>query len=123
MPPRPAPASAPASAPTAARLRPLAVLLAAALLTACGHTPPRNPLATWVPSPNQDLRRPGLIVIHFTQQDSVQQSLDTLRGSNSGGRVRAVLAPKAPPSTSPVGTPAAGARLQPTPQLTAPQEP
>jgi len=69
------------------RLPPL--LLAAALLTACGHTPPRNPLATWVPSPNQDLRRPGLIVIHFTQQDSVQQSLDTLRGSNSGGRVSA----------------------------------
>ena len=44
-------------------------------------------------------------------------------GSSSGGRVRAVLAPKAPPSTSPAGTPAAGARLQSTPQLTAPQEP
>lgn len=47
-------------------------------------------------------------------------------GSSSGGRVRAVLAPKAPPSASPAspaGTPAAGARLQSTPQLTAPQEP
>ena len=44
-------------------------------------------------------------------------------GSSSGGRVRAVLAPKAPPSASPAGTPAAGARLQATPQLTAPQEP
>ncbi|MQP75478.1 N-acetylmuramoyl-L-alanine amidase [Stenotrophomonas sp. MYb238] len=60
-----------------------------ALLTACGHTPPRNPLATWVPSPNQDVRRPNLIVIHFTEQDSVQQSLDTLRSRNSGGPVSA----------------------------------
>lgn len=60
-----------------------------ALLTACGHAPPRNPLAGWVPSPNQDVRRPNLIVIHFTEQDSVQQSLDTLRGRNSGGPVSA----------------------------------
>ena len=60
-----------------------------ALLTACGHAPPRNPLAGWVPSPNQDVRRPNLIVIHFTEQDSVQQSLDTLRGRNSGGPVTA----------------------------------
>ncbi|HBN54028.1 MAG TPA: N-acetylmuramoyl-L-alanine amidase [Stenotrophomonas sp.] len=60
-----------------------------ALLTACGHTPPHNPLATWVPSPNQDVRRPNLIVIHFTEQDSVQQSLDTLRSRNSGGPVSA----------------------------------
>ena len=65
------------------------LLLAATALTACNHTPPRNPLATWVPSPNQDLRRPNLIVIHFTEQDSVQQSLDTLRSANSGGRVSA----------------------------------
>ena len=60
-----------------------------ALLTACGHAPPRNPLAGWVPSPNQDVRRPNLIVIHFTEQESVQQSLDTLRGRNSGGPVSA----------------------------------
>jgi len=60
-----------------------------ALLTACGHAPPRNPLAGWVPSPNQDVRRPNLIVIHFTEQDSAQQSLDTLRGRNSGGPVSA----------------------------------
>lgn len=60
-----------------------------ALLTACSHAPPRNPLAGWVPSPNQDVRRPNLIVIHFTEQDSVQQSLDTLRGRNSGGPVSA----------------------------------
>jgi len=60
-----------------------------ALLTACGHAPPRNPRAGWVPSQNQDVRRPNLIVIHFTEQDSVQQSLDTLRGRNSGGPVSA----------------------------------
>lgn len=60
-----------------------------ALLTACGHTPPRNAMATWVPSPNQDMRRPNLIVIHFTEQHSVQQSLDTLRSRNSGGPVSA----------------------------------
>ena len=65
------------------------LLLAATALTACNHASPRNPLATWVPSPNQDLRRPNLIVIHFTEQDSVQQSLDTLRSANSGGRVSA----------------------------------
>ncbi len=67
-------------------LLPAALLV---LLTACGHAPPRNPLAGWVPSPNQDVRRPNLIVIHFTEQDSVQQSLDTLRGRNSGGPVSA----------------------------------
>ena len=65
------------------------LLLAATALTACNHASPRNPLATWVPSKNQDLRRPNLIVIHFTEQDSVQQSLDTLRSANSGGRVSA----------------------------------
>ncbi len=65
------------------------LLLAATALTACNHVPPRNPLATWVPSKNQDVRRPNLIVIHFTEQDSVQRSLDTLRSANSGGRVSA----------------------------------
>lgn len=59
------------------------------LLAACAHAPPRNPLATWVPSRNYDARRPVLIVLHFTEQQSVQQSLDTLRGSNSGGPVSA----------------------------------
>lgn len=67
----------------------LPLLLAAALLAGCGHVPARNPLATWVPSPNQDLRRPHLIVIHYTDQESVQQSLHTLRTRNSGGKVSA----------------------------------
>jgi hypothetical protein len=49
----------------------------------------RNPLATWVPSPNQNARTPVIIVIHHTEQKSVQQSLHTLRTANSGGPVSA----------------------------------
>lgn len=64
----------------------LALLLS---LAACAPLPPRNPLATWVPSPNHDIRRPVLIVLHYTQQQSVQQSLDTLRTANSTGPVSA----------------------------------
>lgn len=67
----------------------LCPMVLVAVLGACSQAPSRNPLATWVPSVNQDLRRPALIVIHFTQQESVQQSLDTLRGGNSGGPVSA----------------------------------
>ncbi|MBV6827425.1 N-acetylmuramoyl-L-alanine amidase [Xanthomonas euvesicatoria] len=66
-----------------------AVCLAALSLGACAHAPQRNPLAQWVPSPNYDMRRPILIVLHFTDQQSVRQSLSTLRGRNSGGRVSA----------------------------------
>jgi N-acetyl-anhydromuramyl-L-alanine amidase AmpD len=60
-----------------------------ALLAACAPMPPRNPIATWVPSRNFDIRAPQLIVLHFTDQDSVAQSLDTLRTANSGGPVSA----------------------------------
>lgn len=69
----------------ASRLFPLALLLAG--LAACG--PVRNPMARWVPSPNYDQRRPVAIVIHFTDQHSVQESLHTLRTANSGGPVSA----------------------------------
>lgn len=68
------------------RIAALALLL---LPAACAHLPPHNPLATWVHSPNQDMRRPVLIVVHFTEQHSVQESLETLRTQNSGGRVSA----------------------------------
>ncbi|EIM03682.1 N-acetylmuramoyl-L-alanine amidase [Rhodanobacter denitrificans] len=71
------------------QLRRAALLALLALLAACAPLPPRNPLATWVPSPNHDIRRPVLIVLHYTQQQSVQQSLDTLRTANSGGPVSA----------------------------------
>lgn len=75
--------------PRLAFLRLAALLVLLAMLGACAHAPPRNPLATWVPSPNQDIRRPVLIVLHYTDQHSVQQSLDTLRTRNSGGPVSA----------------------------------
>jgi N-acetylmuramoyl-L-alanine amidase len=69
------------------RIGPTAVL--ACLLAACAPLPPRNPLATWVPSPNREPRRPILIVLHATEQDSVRESLDTLRSRNGGGPVSA----------------------------------
>ncbi|MHA6204163.1 N-acetylmuramoyl-L-alanine amidase [Dyella soli] len=65
----------------------LALLLA--LLSACVPAPVRNPLAQWVPSPNVDARRPVLIVLHFTNEHSAQQALDTLRTANRGGPVSA----------------------------------
>jgi N-acetyl-anhydromuramyl-L-alanine amidase AmpD len=62
-------------------------LAATLLLAACTHAPSHNPMATWVPSPNYEARRPVLIVIHATEQESVGESLDTLRTANSGGPV------------------------------------
>lgn len=59
------------------------------LLAACATPPARNPLATWVPSPNHNARTPMLIVLHYTEQHSVQESLDTLRSQNSQGPVSA----------------------------------
>ena len=77
------------SMPLRACRRVLCVTALALWLAACAHTTPapRNPLAEWVPSENHDQRRPMLIVLHFTDQESVQQSLDTLRSRNKGGRV------------------------------------
>ena len=69
--------------------RRLAWLTLLLLLAACAPLPPRNPLATWVPSPNHDIRLPVLIVLHYTQQRSVEESLHTLRTRNSGGPVSA----------------------------------
>src|SRR5688500_7205847 len=67
----------------------LAMMCMAMLLAACTHAPPRNPMAQWVPSPNQSARKPMLIVLHYTEQESVSQSLHTLRTANSGGPVSA----------------------------------
>jgi N-acetyl-anhydromuramyl-L-alanine amidase AmpD len=69
--------------------RALACALVLAVLAGCAGAPRHNPLATWVPSPNLDARRPVLIVLHFTSQDSVAESLHTLRTRNSGGPVSA----------------------------------
>ena len=71
------------------RIRVPLLLVLVIALAACAHAPPRNPLADWVPSSNFGPRQPILIVIHATEQDSVQQSLDTLRTGNSGGPVSA----------------------------------
>jgi N-acetyl-anhydromuramyl-L-alanine amidase AmpD len=59
------------------------------LLAACAQAPVRNPLARWVPSENFDQRKPVIVVLHATEQESVQESLDTLRTRNSGGKVSA----------------------------------
>lgn len=58
-------------------------------LSACAPLPPRNPLATWVPSPNYGARQPFLIVLHFTGEGSVRAALHTLRTANSSGSVSA----------------------------------
>lgn len=71
-----------------ARCGRLFVLALSLLLGACATTP-RNPMAHWVESPNFDDRRPVIVVIHFTDQHSVRESLDTLRTANSGGPVSA----------------------------------
>lgn len=58
-------------------------------IAACTPAPVRNPLATWVPSPNFESRRAVIIVLHATEQGGVRESLDTLRTGNSGGPVSA----------------------------------
>jgi N-acetylmuramoyl-L-alanine amidase len=67
----------------------VAALATVAIMAACAPLPPRNPMATWVPSKNHDIRKPQLIVLHFTNQGSVQQALDTLRTRNPDGPVSA----------------------------------
>ena len=71
------------------RIRPLLVLLFLLAITACTHAPSRNPMAQWVPSANHNARQAILIVLHATEQESVEESLLTLRTRNSGGRVSA----------------------------------
>ncbi len=68
-------------------LRRVLLPLLLAVLAGCAPVPVRNPIAQWVPSPNFDQRRPVLIVLHFTDDDSAQQALQTLRTHNSGGPV------------------------------------
>jgi N-acetylmuramoyl-L-alanine amidase len=63
------------------------LLLGLLALAGCAAAPVHNPMATWVPSPNFDARRPVLIVLHFTNGSSAEQALHTLRTANSGGPV------------------------------------
>jgi len=66
------------------------VLLALLVLALAACTPPvRSPLAQWEASPNHNARGPIIVVLHFTSQDSVAESLHTLRTRNSGGPVSA----------------------------------
>jgi N-acetylmuramoyl-L-alanine amidase len=72
--------------------RPLALLgalLCILVLGGCAGIPARNPLAQWERSPNQNKRGPVLIVIHYTAENSVEQSLKTLKTANGKGRVSA----------------------------------
>lgn len=57
--------------------------------TSCARMPTHNPMATWVPSSNHNARNAILIVLHATEQGSVEQSLETLRTRNTGGPVSA----------------------------------
>jgi N-acetylmuramoyl-L-alanine amidase len=59
--------------------------LVSLLASGCAH----NPIARWVPSRNHEPRRAVVIVIHATEQESAEASLDTLRGRNATGRVSA----------------------------------
>jgi len=70
------------------------LLVAALFLSGCGLFQPRvegekNPLATWVPSENHNAREALIIVVHATEQESVEASLDTLRSRNAHGKVSA----------------------------------
>lgn len=61
------------------------------LLVACATLPQaqHNRLATWVPSPNYNARKASLIVIHYTEQESVAHSLRTLSDAHSPSPVSA----------------------------------
>lgn len=75
------------------RVRHLAAASLCLALTACASTPsslpPRSPLAQWRPSPNFDQRHPALIVIHITEQGSVEESLRTLSNTATDRKVSA----------------------------------
>lgn len=71
------------------RRKSLLVVVLIAALGGCAQGPVHNSRARWVPSENHRPRQAILIVLHATEQDSVAESLDTLRSRNSGGRVSA----------------------------------
>jgi N-acetylmuramoyl-L-alanine amidase len=68
------------------------LVLLGAMCASCALVPGKHrdsASATWMPSPNYNKRSPILVVIHATEQDSVQASLDTLRSANARGPVSA----------------------------------
>jgi N-acetylmuramoyl-L-alanine amidase len=65
------------------------LLLSLLVLSACSYTPQKNPLAQWAGSPNYDVRKPRLIVIHHTEMQSAQSALKVLQTRNDKGQVSA----------------------------------
>lgn len=63
-----------------------AVLMATAalLLAACTTIPPgqRSPIAQWSPSPNHDLRKAVIVVLHYTVEDTLEGSRRILSDAN-----------------------------------------
>jgi N-acetylmuramoyl-L-alanine amidase len=64
-------------------------LCALLMLSACSQTPVKNPLAQWAGSPNYDVRKPRLIVIHHTEMLNVESALKVLQTRNDNGQVSA----------------------------------
>lgn len=61
------------------KLHLLNALFLAALLTACSPLSPRiGAPSQWIPSPNFDARRPNLVIIHHTSDDTMAQAQRTL---------------------------------------------
>ncbi len=65
------------------------VIVSACLLVACTGPRTRSALAEWAGSPNYDLRRPTLIVLHHTSMGSAEAALAVLRERRSLRRVSA----------------------------------
>lgn len=59
------------------------------VLAGCVAVAPRNPTAHWQASPNFDQRNPQIIVLHFTSQHSMAESLHTLRNGRAEAPVSA----------------------------------
>lgn len=58
-------------------LRTLFAATAAGLLVACA-APAQRPAIDWQPSPNFDTRKPNLVILHHTSNETVTQALRTL---------------------------------------------
>jgi N-acetylmuramoyl-L-alanine amidase len=65
------------------------LLLGLLVLSACSYAPQKNPLAQWAGSPNYDVRKPRLIVIHHTEMQSAESALIVLQTRNDFGQVSA----------------------------------
>ncbi|MBS0214987.1 MAG: N-acetylmuramoyl-L-alanine amidase [Proteobacteria bacterium] len=73
-------------------MRPIPTLLIASLalgLAACASQPARNPIATFVKSPNYNQRNAQYVVVHYTEQGSVAESLHTLSDAHAAHPVSA----------------------------------